>query len=177
MRPLYTTIDSPLGTLLLMGDGDSLHGLHMQEGRTSVAIGPDWVCDERPFTRVRAQLEEYFAGRRTTFDLPLVLNGSPFQRRVWGALQDIPYGETVSYGELARRVGAPSAARAVGVANRENPVAVIVPCHRVIGADGSLTGFGGGLERKRLLLELEAGVLSLASASGAKHRMSAGATV
>jgi methylated-DNA-[protein]-cysteine S-methyltransferase len=160
---LYTTVDSPIGTLLLLGDGRALRGLHMQGGRTAIEVRPEWERAEEPFARVEAQLEEYFAGRRTAFDVPLDLAGSPFQRRVWDALQDIPYGETVSYGELARRVGVPSAARAVGVANRENPVAVIVPCHRVIGADGSLTGFGGGLERKRLLLELEAGVLSLAA--------------
>jgi methylated-DNA-[protein]-cysteine S-methyltransferase len=125
-------------------------------------VRAEWQRADEPFAHVEAQLAEYFEGRRTTFDIPLELAGSPFQRRVWEALQGIPYGETVSYGELARRVGAPSAARAVGVANRENPVAVIVPCHRVIGADGSLTGFGGGLERKRLLLDLETGVLSLA---------------
>jgi len=161
---LYTTVDSPIGTLLLQGDGHALRGLHMQDGRTAIGVRPEWERAHEPFARVEAQLAEYFEGRRTTFDVPLELAGSPFQRRVWEALQGIPYGETVSYGELARRVGAPSAARAVGVANRENPVAVIVPCHRVIGADGSLTGFGGGLERKRLLLELEAGVLSLTAA-------------
>ena len=99
---------------------------------------------------------EYFAGERTSFDVPLVLDGAPFQRRVWRALQDVPYGETISYGELARRIGPPSAARAVGLANGRNPISVIVPCHRVIGADGSLTGYGGGLDRKRLLLDLEA---------------------
>lgn len=161
---LYTTVDSPIGTLLLTGDGRALCGLHMQGGRTAIKVRPEWKRADEPFARVEAQLAEYFEGRRTAFDVPLELAGSPFQRRVWAALQEIPYGETVSYGELARRVGAPSAARAVGVANRENPVAVIVPCHRVIGADGSLTGFGGGLERKRVLLELESGVLSMGTA-------------
>jgi methylated-DNA-[protein]-cysteine S-methyltransferase len=161
---LYTTVDSPIGTLLLLGDGQALRGLHMQGGRTAIAVRPEWQRADEPFARVEAQLAEYFEGRRTTFDVPLELAGSPFQHRVWRALQEIPYGGTASYGELARRVGAPSAARAVGVANRQNPVAVIVPCHRVIGADGSLTGFGGGLERKRLLLELEAGVLSMPAA-------------
>ncbi len=106
---------------------------------------------------MRAQLEEYFAGERTSFDIPLAPEGAPFEREVWRALEEIPYGETVSYGEIARRVGQPTAARAVGTANGRNPIAVIVPCHRVIGADGSLTGYGGGLERKRLLLELERG--------------------
>jgi methylated-DNA-[protein]-cysteine S-methyltransferase len=161
---LYTTVDSPIGTLLLVGDGRALRRLHMQGGRTAIRVRPEWERAGEAFARVEAQLAEYFDGCRTAFDVPLELAGSPFQRRVWSALQEIPYGETVSYGELARRVGAPSAARAVGVANRENPVAVIVPCHRVIGADGSLTGFGGGLERKRRLLELESGVLSLGTA-------------
>ena len=158
---LYTTFESPLGELLALGDGRRLHGLYMQEGRTTIAVAPDWQEAEEPFADVRDQLADYWAGRRVGFDLPLEMTGSPFQRRVWRALQDIPYGETTSYGELARRIGVPSASRAVGVANGHNPICVIVPCHRVIGADGSLTGFGGGLERKRLLLELEAGVLSL----------------
>jgi len=159
---LYSTFDSPLGELLAVGDGDALHGLYMQEGRTAIAIRRDWKPVDEPFAQLRAQLGEYFAGTRTGFDVPLVLAGSPFQRQVWRALREIPYGETASYGQIARRLGVPSAARAVGVANRQNPVCVIVPCHRVIGADGSLTGYGGGLDRKRLLLELEAGVLAIA---------------
>jgi methylated-DNA-[protein]-cysteine S-methyltransferase len=159
---LYTTFDSPLGELLAVGDGRALHGLYMQAGRTRTAVEPDWETAEQPFADVRAQLAEYFAGRRRGFDIPLVLTGSEFERRAWSALQDIPCGETISYGELARRVGPPATPRNVGSANGRNPIAVIVPCHRVIGADGSLTGYGGGLERKRLLLELEAGVLSLA---------------
>jgi methylated-DNA-[protein]-cysteine S-methyltransferase len=138
----------------------------MQEGRTAIAVHDDWQAAEEPFADVSRQLAEYFAGRRTVFDVPLAISGSPFQRRVWRALQDIPYGETISYGELARRIGVPSASRAVGVANGHNPISVIVPCHRVIGADGSLTGYGGGLERKRVLLELEAGVQSLDNAPG-----------
>jgi methylated-DNA-[protein]-cysteine S-methyltransferase len=158
---LYTTLDSPIGELLLLGDKQALHGLYMQKGRTATAIRPEWVRDDEAFADIREQLEEYFAGRRATFDVPLEMAGSPFQRRVWRALQDIPYGETISYGELARRVGAPATPRNVGAANGRNPVSVIVPCHRVIGADGSLVGYGGGLERKRTLLELEAGVLAL----------------
>jgi methylated-DNA-[protein]-cysteine S-methyltransferase len=158
---LYTTFDSPVGELLLCGDGRSLHGLYLQEGRTAIAVPADWTRDDAAFGEVRAQLDEYFAGRRTTFDVALSMNGSAFHRRVWRALQDIPYGETISYGELARRVGAPATPRNVGAANGRNPVSVIVPCHRVIGADGSLTGYGGGLERKRALLDLEAGVLAL----------------
>jgi methylated-DNA-[protein]-cysteine S-methyltransferase len=154
----YTSIDSPIGELLLLGDGHSLRGLYMQQGRKPVQIAPRWERSEAPFADVRRQLREYFAGDRTTFDdLPLTLDGAQFERRVWRALQDIPYGETVSYGEIARRVGQPGAARAVGLANGRNPIAVIVPCHRVIGANGTLVGYGGGLERKRLLLELEQG--------------------
>jgi methylated-DNA-[protein]-cysteine S-methyltransferase len=152
----YTRIGSPLGELLLVGDGDSLHLLHMQRGRRPIAPDPGWRRASEPFTGVRAQLSEFFAGERTAFEVPLALHGSPFELRVWGALQQIPYGATTSYGELARRIGHPEAARAVGLANGRNPVAVIVPCHRVIGADGTLTGYGGGLERKRLLLDLEA---------------------
>jgi methylated-DNA-[protein]-cysteine S-methyltransferase len=154
---LYTSFDSPIGELLLLGDGHALHGLYMQDGRKPVRIAPRWKRSEAPFTEVRAQLREYFAGERTTFDMPLAMDGAQFERRVWRALRDIPYGETVSYGEIARRVGQPAAARAVGLANGRNPIAVIVPCHRVIGASGALTGYGGGLERKRLLRELAQG--------------------
>jgi methylated-DNA-[protein]-cysteine S-methyltransferase len=162
MQMLYTTFDSPIGELLLAGDGKSLHHLHMQEGKTRIEVRNDWEQAAEPFSAVREQLDDYFAGGRTTFDVPLTMTGSAFQRRVWSELRRIPYGESISYGELARRIGIPSAARAVGTANGLNPVAVIVPCHRVIGADGSLTGFGGGLERKRFLLDLEAGALRLA---------------
>lgn len=160
---LYTTFESPIGELLAVGDGQALHGLYMQEGRTRRAVEPGWEAAAEPFAGVRAQLAEYFTGQRRTFDVPLATAGSPFQRRVWHALREIPYGQTTSYGELARRIGVPSASRAVGVANGHNPIAVIVPCHRVIGADGSLTGYGGGLERKRLLLDLEAGLIPLAA--------------
>jgi methylated-DNA-[protein]-cysteine S-methyltransferase len=162
---LYTSLESPIGELLAVGDGQALHGLYMQEGRTAMTVQPGWEPADEPFAEVGAQLADYWAGERTAFDLPLAIAGSPFQQRVWRALREIPYGETASYGEVARRIGVPSASRAVGVANGQNPVAVIVPCHRVIGADGSLTGYGGGLERKRLLLDLEAGVLPLGSTS------------
>jgi methylated-DNA-[protein]-cysteine S-methyltransferase len=153
----HTTVPSPIGNLLLISDGVALRGLWMQHGPRPSALDVTWVRDEGPFGEVTAQLEEYFAGERTVFDVPLVLDGTAFQRRVWGALRDIPYGTTISYGELARRIGQPSASRAVGLANGRNPISVIVPCHRVIGADGTLTGYGGGLERKQLLLGLEAG--------------------
>jgi methylated-DNA-[protein]-cysteine S-methyltransferase len=154
---LYTTMPSPIGELLLVGDGSTLSGLYMQDGRKPKRIASDWTEVTAPFAYVRAQLEEYFTGERTSFDVSLAPKGAPFELEVWRALEEIPYGETVSYGEIARRVGQPTAARAVGTANGRNPISVIVPCHRVIGADGSLTGYGGGLERKRLLLELEAG--------------------
>lgn len=158
---VYTTVDSPIGELLLVGDGEALHSLSMQDGRRK-RIDPAWKRADEPFAAVTAQLAEYFAGERREFDVPLVLDGPPFQRQAWQALREIPYGETVSYGEQARRIGQPDAARAVGAANGQNPIAVIVPCHRVIGADGSLTGFGGGLSRKRLLLDLEADAVSAA---------------
>ena len=158
---LYTIHDSPIGELLLLGDGEVLHGLYMQGGRKPVKVRPEWERRDEAFADACTQLDEYFGGSRTAFDLPLVLGGDAFQSRVWAELQRIPYGETVSYGHVARAIGAPEAARAVGLANGQNPIAVVVPCHRVIGADGSLTGYGGGLERKRLLLELEQGVLTL----------------
>ena len=157
---VYTRVDSPIGELLLAGEGRSLSLLHMMEGRHPVRIGSGWRRDDDAFAGARAQLGEYFEGRRTSFDVPLALDGTPFQLRVWRALLEIPYGETTSYGELARRIESPRAVRAVGLANGRNPVAVIVPCHRVIGADGTLTGYGGGLERKRLLLELESRLLA-----------------
>ena len=137
-----------------MGDGESLRGLHFAAGASPA---PGASADRAAFASVLAQLGEYFAGARRTFDVPLDLRGSEFQRAVWAAVLEIPYGETASYGEIARRVGRPGKARAVGRANGSNPIAVIVPCHRVIGADGTLTGYGGGLERKRLLLDLESG--------------------
>jgi methylated-DNA-[protein]-cysteine S-methyltransferase len=162
---LYTTIDSPIGELMLVGDGETLHHLSMQGGPRPLRRDAAWTRDDRAFARPVQQLEEYFSGARQTFDVPLSLTGNPFEQGVWRALLEIPYGEITSYGEIARRIGSPDAPRAVGLANGRNPVAVIVPCHRVIGADGSLTGYGGGLERKRLLLDLEAGVLPLVPAS------------
>jgi len=157
----YTIFDSPIGDLLTVGDGESLNRLHMLGSRKRVELNPAWQRDDDAFDDVRSQLGEYFAGSRREFDLPLNMFGNPFELRVWEELQTIPYGETASYGQIAQRIGNPGAPRAVGLANGRNPIAVIVPCHRVIGADGSLTGYGGGLERKRLLLDLEAGVLPL----------------
>jgi methylated-DNA-[protein]-cysteine S-methyltransferase len=149
---LYTTWLSPLGELLLAGDESRLLALHLPNRH---ARGRDWVSAQQPFAGAVEQLEEYFAGSRTAFDLPLAAGGSPFEEAVWHALSKIPYGETRSYGEVARAIGRPDRARAVGTANARNPLAIVVPCHRVIGSDGSLTGYGGGLELKRALLELE----------------------
>ncbi len=127
----------------------------MQDGRHPVVPGADWERDDEAFAELRRQLGEYFTGARREFDLPLAPRGSEFQVRVWDALREIPYGETESYGELAERIGHPGSARAVGAANGRNPIAVVVPCHRVIGSSGQLTGYAGGLERKRLLLDIE----------------------
>jgi methylated-DNA-[protein]-cysteine S-methyltransferase len=150
----YRTVDSPIGPLALAGRDRALTNLRMLN-QTYEPDRSDWVRDDRAFPDAVDQLEEYFAGRRTDFDLELNLVGSEFQRRVWQALLTIPYGETRSYGEIAEQIGAAGAARAVGLANGHNPIAIIVPCHRVIGANGSLTGYGGGLHRKRSLLEME----------------------
>jgi methylated-DNA-[protein]-cysteine S-methyltransferase len=158
-RRSHTVVDSPVGPLTLVADGGALIGLYMTEQRHLPAheeFGePADDPGGEPFAAAVAQLREYFDGERTEFDLWLALDGTPFQRRVWAALQDIPYGETVSYGQLADRIGQPSASRAVGLANGKNPVGIIVPCHRVVGADGGLTGYGGGIERKRYLLAHE----------------------
>lgn len=156
MTTYYTYCESPWGELLLTSNGTALTRLYLRPGER---IGEGWVRDDNaaPFPAARRQLAEYFAGTRREFDLPLDSRGTPFQQEVWAELCRIPYGQTISYGELARRVGNPAAARAVGLANGRNPLAIIVPCHRVIGANGKLVGFGGGLDRKKILLDLEAG--------------------
>jgi len=151
-----TTFTSPIGPLTLHAENGAITSVWMEDDDL-----PERHNDTPPLGEARRQLEAYFAGELREFDLSLAPSGSEFHLRVWDELRKIPYGETISYGELASRVGDPTAARAVGAANGRNPLPVIVPCHRVIGADGSLTGFGGGLERKRKLLELEAGVESL----------------
>ncbi|HPF70822.1 MAG TPA: methylated-DNA--[protein]-cysteine S-methyltransferase [Candidatus Krumholzibacteria bacterium] len=160
MKHAYATIlDSPVGPLLLASDGTALtHLLFEREDAPAAADRAAFAAGRRDavLDRACAQLQEYFAGRRRTFDLPLAPTGTAFQRAVWRALEDIPYGRTESYGTLADRVGRPRAVRAVGAANGRNPISIIVPCHRVIGADGSLTGYGGGLDAKRFLLALEA---------------------
>ena len=157
----YTTIDSPIGPLLLAGDDAALHLLWFVNGRHVATPDPSWVEDARPFKDVTTQLTAYFAGRLRAFDLPVEPGGTPFQSRVWRALRDIPYGETESYGALARRIGDPKAVRAVGLANGANPISIIIPCHRVIGSNGSLIGYGGGLPTKRALLDLEHGQRTL----------------
>jgi methylated-DNA-[protein]-cysteine S-methyltransferase len=166
MIETYTKIDSPLGPLLACFQGGSLAGLSFLDGRRPAvpAALPQPPHDDAIAT-LECQLDEYFAGARRTFEFPLALRGSDWELRVWNALLEIPYGDTRSYGEIARELCSVSAARAVGLANARNPIALIVPCHRVIGADGSLTGYGGGLERKRMLLDLEAGRLTLALAA------------
>jgi methylated-DNA-[protein]-cysteine S-methyltransferase len=152
---------SPIGPLLLAGDKDGLRFLSFASSKRAVAPGPDWVLDESAFRDVRGQLEAYFRGGLTDFEVPLAMEGTKFQLRVWNELRAIPYGETISYAQLAGRIGNPKAVRAVGLANGSNPIPIIVPCHRVIGSDGSLTGFGGGLPTKKMLLELESKQLSL----------------
>lgn len=149
------TLDTPVGPLTLVSDGEALTAATFS-GRTAEPPGTDAVLDA-----ARRQLAAYFEGEPVAFDVPLRLGGTPFQERIWAALREIPHGETLSYGALAARVGQPGGAQAVGAANGQNPVAVIVPCHRVIGADGSLVGYAGGLERKRALLALESRQRSL----------------
>jgi methylated-DNA-[protein]-cysteine S-methyltransferase len=157
----YTLIGSPIDDLLIVADGDAIVSLQMATHRgESRHLEPAWRRDDHDplLTRAAAQLDEYFGRRRIAFDLPLRPAGTDFQKRVWEALLDIPFGQTHSYGEIATRLGDANASRAVGLANGRNPIAILIPCHRVIGADGSMTGFGGGIERKRFLLELEGAI-------------------
>jgi methylated-DNA-[protein]-cysteine S-methyltransferase len=155
MTTITTILESPIGPLTLTASDGYVTTLQMENQRHMRVPAPDVHRDEVWFAPVAAQLEAYFAGELMEFDIPVRMEGTEFQRKVWSSLQDIPYGETISYGELARRVGIPGAARAVGLANGRNPVSIIVPCHRVIGANGSLTGYGGGIERKSWLLDHE----------------------
>ncbi len=156
----YVHFESPLGPVMAVADDEGITHVDFIDAKYARRIGPDWVHDpQAPVLRecVR-QLAEYYDGNRTTFDLPLAPRGTEFQRRVWDEIAHVPYGKTITYGELAKRAGAPGHARAAGAATGRNPVGVVIPCHRIVGADGSLTGYAGGLERKRELLELE-GVL------------------
>ncbi|MEJ2297551.1 MAG: methylated-DNA--[protein]-cysteine S-methyltransferase [Woeseiaceae bacterium] len=152
----YCYTDTPIGELLVAGDADGLSMIGFPHGVMRRAPEPDWIFNEKPLAEACRQLREYFAGERREFDLPLSLTGTEFQVSVLRALRDIPYGETVSYGDIARRVGRPKAVRAVGAANGRNPIPIVIPCHRVIGSTGDLTGFGGGLDTKEALLRLEA---------------------
>jgi methylated-DNA-[protein]-cysteine S-methyltransferase len=164
VNQIYTVVPSPVGDLLLAGDGTRLRRLSFLGAGTKQApapIDPDWRHDDGSFSSLRAQLDQYFSGARREFQVELELTGTEWDRKVWNALLKIPYGETRAYGQIAAEVCTPAAARAVGLANGRNPVALIVPCHRVIGAAGGLTGYRGGLERKRSLLDLEAGRLAL----------------
>jgi methylated-DNA-[protein]-cysteine S-methyltransferase len=154
----YCVSESTIGPLLLAGTGEALELIHFQAGRGGPrAPEADWRERPATFREVNKQLAAYFGGRLRDFDLPLAPKGTPFQRAVWDALLTIPYGETTSYGELAHRLGKPEASRAVGLANGSNPIPIVIPCHRVIGSTGKLTGYGGGLDLKRRLLALERG--------------------
>ena len=153
----YCYSQTPIGPLLLAGDADGLALVGFPAGKMRREPEPGWVEDPSPFTDTVQQLDEYFAGERTAFDLALNPSGTEFQKQVLDALQGIPYGETVTYKDIAERIGRPKAVRAVGAANGRNPIPIIIPCHRVIGSGGQLTGFGGGLETKAALLRLEAG--------------------
>ncbi|MCZ2524603.1 methylated-DNA--[protein]-cysteine S-methyltransferase [Streptomyces sp. HB2AG] len=155
---VHTVVESPYGPLTLVAAGGRLVGLYMEQQRhrpPQELLGERGDGDEQPFGETVRQLREYFDGRRTAFDLPLDPAGTPFQRTVWDALLEIPYGQTLSYGELAARLGRPGAARAVGLANGRNPIGIVIPCHRVVGSTGALTGYGGGLDRKQRLLDFE----------------------
>jgi len=151
----YTQMESPVGPLLLAADDAGLREILFVHGRAPARPDASWKEDKAPLKETIRQLREYFAGEREVFDLPLAPLGTPFQLKVWKRLCDIPYGETISYGELARRIHNPNASRAVGLANGSNPIPIVIPCHRVIGSNGKLTGYGGGLPIKEKLLALE----------------------
>jgi methylated-DNA-[protein]-cysteine S-methyltransferase len=157
----YTKIESPVGPLLLAGDARGLHLVSFEKSKRAESPQKDWKQDRTPFGEVIRQLHAYFRGELKSFDLPLTLEGTEFQLCVWRTLRTIPYGETISYGQLAQRIGNPKAVRAVGLANGCNPIPIIIPCHRVIGSKGSLTGFGGGLANKKRLLALESRQMAL----------------
>lgn len=157
----YRTFDSPIGELTLVERDGALVGLYMANHRPAPRAETFGDLDEGALPQVEAQLAEYFAGERTDFDLPLAPEGTEFQAKVWAALRTIPYGETWTYGQLAAAIGQPGAARAVGLANGRNPISIVVPCHRVVGSTGTLTGYAGGVERKEFLLNLERGLREL----------------
>jgi methylated-DNA-[protein]-cysteine S-methyltransferase len=154
-RVVYAVVESPIGDLLLTSDGEALTGLYLESHKGGPERDERWHRDDAALNPAREQLSAYFAGESRSFDLRLDSRGTEFQRRVWDALRAVPFGETVSYAELARRIGAPRAVRAVGAAVGRNPISIVVPCHRIIGSDGDLTGYAGGLASKRWLLEHE----------------------
>jgi methylated-DNA-[protein]-cysteine S-methyltransferase len=158
----FTFIDSPVGQLLLTLEGDHLTNVCMNQQKRKVELERAWKNDHPRFHAIEKQFEEYFRGARQSFDIPMLPRGTDFQLSVWNELQRIPYGATISYGELARRISNPKAVRAVGLANGQNRLPIVIPCHRVIGANGSLTGFGGGIENKSILLNLEQSCVLLA---------------
>lgn len=151
----YCYVDTPIGDLLLAGDESALHLIGFPEGSMRREPEEEWIYSDKPFADARQQLTDYFAGERQSFDLPLKPNGTEFQLQVLNELQKIPYGTTASYGDIAKRIGRPKAVRAVGAANGRNPLPIIIPCHRVIGSSGDMTGFGGGIPTKEALLRLE----------------------
>jgi methylated-DNA-[protein]-cysteine S-methyltransferase len=151
----YCYVETPIGDLLLAGDEEALHLIGFPEGSMRREPETDWIYSDKPFSEASKQLTAYFAGERQSFDLPLKPNGTEFQLQVLDELQKIPYGTTASYGDIAKRIGRPRAVRAVGAANGRNPLPIIIPCHRVIGSSGSMTGFGGGIPTKEALLRLE----------------------
>jgi methylated-DNA-[protein]-cysteine S-methyltransferase len=151
---IYTYVDTPIGSILIVGDETAIVEIHFAGAEPE----SDWTRHPAALREAANQLRAYFAGERQTFDLPLAPRGTEFQQSVWSALQKIPYGETTTYSTIAERIGRPAAVRAVGAANGANPIPIVIPCHRVIGASGSLTGFGGGLDVKRQLLAMEARV-------------------
>lgn len=152
----YSELQTPVGPVTIVSDGTSITAISMRPAADVAGTVTEWIEDDARLAECRAQLTAYFAGGLREFSLPLAARGTPFQQRVWAALRQIPFGETRSYGTLAATLGHPGSARAVGAANRTNPIGIVVPCHRVIGADGTLTGYAGGLERKKFLLEHEA---------------------
>lgn len=174
MTTLYARVPSPIGDLLLAGDGEELHAVWIDGQRWAPEIGDDWRVSEVAFGVARLQLEEYFAGQRTAFDLPLRPRGTAFQNEVWSALTHIPFAETRTYGAIAADLGRPAAARAVGAANGQNPLCIIIPCHRLIGSDGGLVDYAAGLDVKRRLLEHEARVVTRRAAAFPSARSPAG---
>jgi methylated-DNA-[protein]-cysteine S-methyltransferase len=170
MSTVFTRMASPVGELLLAGEGDTLSALWIDGQRWAPAIGADWSESGEAFGSARRQLREYFAGERTAFDLALRFTGTPFQNTVWSALTAIPFGETRTYGAIAAGLGRPRAARAVGAANGQNPFCIVVPCHRLLGADGGLVDYAAGLEVKRRLIEHEADVVTRRAMASRRSR-------